>query len=140
MYAVIRAGGKQYKVSEGDVLEIERVKGSSEVVEFVPLLVVDDDGKMRSTKSELSEARVLARVVGEVKGPKVDVTRYRSKTGYRRHTGHRQKYNSVQILDIKLSGQEQTSASGGIDQAAGFQPPPEAEAAQGPTEEQSDGT
>ena len=140
MYAVIRAGGKQYKVSEGDVLEIERVKGSSDVVEFVPLLVVDDDGKMRSAKSELSEARVLARVVGEVKGPKVDVTRYRSKTGYRRHTGHRQKYNSIQILDIKLSAEEQTSASEATDQASASQTAPAAEAAQGATKEQSHGT
>ncbi len=141
MYAVIRAGGKQYKVSEGDVLEIERVRASSDVVEFVPLLVVDDDGKARSAKSELSEARVLARVVGEVKGPKVDVTRYRSKTGYRRHTGHRQRYNSIQILDIKL-GAEQAGA-GNSKQAAASEPATGARSPageQGDAKEQSNGT
>jgi large subunit ribosomal protein L21 len=104
VYAIIRAGGKQYKVAEGDVIEIERTKEDSETVEFVPLLVVDDKGTTRSDKSDLAEARVTATVVGETKGPKVNVAKYRNKTGYRRNAGHRQKYTSVQISGIKLSG------------------------------------
>jgi large subunit ribosomal protein L21 len=104
MYAVIRAGGKQHKVAKGDVIEIERVKGASEEVQFTPLLIVDDKGKLRSDRSELSRARVTGRVVGETKGAKVDVMKFRNKTGYRRHTGHRQRYTSVEIADIKLSG------------------------------------
>lgn len=104
MYAIIRAGGKQYKVAEGDVIEIERTKQEGETVEFVPLLVVDDDGNTRSDKTELSGARVRATIVGETKGPKVDVTRFRNKTGYRRNGGHRQKYTSVQIAGIELPG------------------------------------
>lgn len=104
MYAVIRAGGKQHKVKAGDVLEIERVKDDGDVVEFVPLLVVDDQGNTVSAKAELADARVVARVMGETKGPKVEVLKFRSKTGYRRHTGHRQMYSSIQISDIKLSG------------------------------------
>ena len=103
MYAIIRAGGKQYKVAEGDVIEIERTKESSETVEFVPLLVVDDKGKTRSDKSDLADARVTATIVGETKGPKVNVAKYRNKTGYRRNAGHRQKYTSVQISGIKLT-------------------------------------
>ena len=55
MYAMIRAGGKQYRVAEGDVIEIERTKESSDMVEFVPLLVVDDKGKTRSDKSDLAD-------------------------------------------------------------------------------------
>ena len=109
MYAVIRAGGKQHKVAKGDVIEIERVKDSSETVEFAPLLVVDDDGTMRSGKSALKGATVTAVILGETKGPKVDVLKYRNKTGYRRHTGHRQRYTSVEISDIKLP----TRKSGG---------------------------
>lgn len=104
MYAVIRAGGKQHKVAKGDVIEVEHVKGSSETLEFTPLLVVDDKGKTRSAKSDLTKARVLAKVVGETKGEKIEVHKYRSKTGYRRHTGHRQRYTTIQISDIKLSG------------------------------------
>jgi len=104
MYAVIRAGGKQHKVAKGDVIEVERIKGSSDTLEFTPLLVVDDKGKARSAKSDLNKARVLAKVVGEAKGAKVEVLKYRNKTGYRRHTGHRQRYTTIQISDIKLSG------------------------------------
>jgi large subunit ribosomal protein L21 len=110
VYAIIRAGGKQYKVAEGDVIEIERTKEDSETVEFVPLLVVDDKGKTRSDKSDLAEARVTATVVGETKGPKVNVAKYRNKTGYRRNAGHRQKYTSVQISGIKLPGGRSTGS------------------------------
>jgi large subunit ribosomal protein L21 len=103
MYAVIRAGGKQHKVAKGDVIEIEYVKDSN-TVEFIPLLIVDDKGKLRSGKSELAKARVTAKVLGESKGKKIEVMKYRNKTGYRRHTGHRQRYSSVEISDIKLTG------------------------------------
>jgi large subunit ribosomal protein L21 len=104
LYAIIRAGGKQHKVAPGDVIEVERVKDSSDSLEFVPLLVVDDKGKARSGKSDLASARVTASIVGESKGPKIEVVKYRNKTGYRRNTGHRQKYTTIKIDDIKLSG------------------------------------
>jgi large subunit ribosomal protein L21 len=103
VYAIIRAGGKQHKVAKGDVIEVERVKEPGDSLEFVPLLVVDDKGKTRSVRSELVDARVTASVVGAAKGPKVDVHKYRNKTGYRRHTGHRQQYTTIQIEDIKLT-------------------------------------
>ncbi len=102
MYAVIRAGGKQYKVAKGDVIEVERVKNSDDI-EFTPLLVVDDNGKTRAGKSDLASVRVVGRVLGDAKGRKIDVTKYRNKTGYRRHQGHRQKYTTIQISDIKLT-------------------------------------
>ena len=104
LYAVIRAGGKQHKVAKGDVIEIELVKGSGDTVQFTPLLIVDDKGKARSAKSDLSKALVTGKILGETKGQKVEVMKYRNKTGYRRHAGHRQKYSTVQISDIKLSG------------------------------------
>ena len=110
MYAVIRAGGKQYKVAKGDVIEIERVAADRKTVEFVPLLIVDDKGKARSGKSDLADARVVGKVIGEAKGDKVDIFTYRSKTRTRRHMGHRQKYTSVQIDDIKLTAGRKTSA------------------------------
>lgn len=103
MYAVIRAGGKQHKVAKGDVIEVERIREDAANVEFVPLLIVDDKGKTRFAKSDLNQARVMATVLGETKGPKVEVFKYRNKTGYRRHQGHRQRYTTIQISDIKLT-------------------------------------
>ncbi|MGH2729157.1 MAG: large ribosomal subunit protein bL21, partial [Actinomycetota bacterium] len=67
------------------------------------LLVVDDKGKTRSSKSDLAKARVTGKVLGEGKGPKLDVVKFRNKTGYRRNTGHRQRYTAIQIADIKLA-------------------------------------
>jgi large subunit ribosomal protein L21 len=103
LYAIIRAGGKQHKVAKGDVIEVELHRGQDKI-EWTPLLVVDDKGKARTTKKDLSAARVTGKVVGESAGPKVSVNKYRNKSGYRRNTGHRQKYSTVQIDDIKLSG------------------------------------
>ena len=110
MYAVIRAGGRQHKVAKGDVIEIERVKDGSEV-QFTPLLIVDDKGNVRSGKSELSKARVTGKVLGESQGPKIEVMKFRNKTGYRRHTGHRQRYSTVEISDIKLTAGRSKSKS-----------------------------
>ncbi len=104
MYAVIRAGGKQYKVAEGDVIEIEKVSDADSSLEFTPLLVVDDDGTTHAAKDALSSAKVTAQVVAEVKGPKIDMFRYRNKTRYRRRSGHRQRYSSVEISGIKMGG------------------------------------
>ena len=103
MYAVIRAGGKQFKVAEGDVIEIELVPDGSKL-EFTPLLVVDDDGKAHAAKTALAKAKVTGKLVGETKGPKVHIFRYRNKTRYRRRTGHRQKYSSIEISGIKMGG------------------------------------
>ena len=104
MYAVIRAGGKQYKVAEGDVIEIEKVGEADSSLEFTPLLLVDDDGTTHAGKDDLAKTKVTAQVVGETKGPKVHIFRYRNKTRYRRRAGHRQKYSSVEISGIKTSG------------------------------------
>jgi large subunit ribosomal protein L21 len=110
MYAIIRAGGKQHKVAKGDVIEVERIKDDSKTLEFVPILVVDDKGKTRSAKSDLAKALVTATVLGEIKGPKIEVYKYKNKSRYSRHTGHRQKYTSVQISDIKLSASKSKSS------------------------------
>ncbi len=102
MYAIIRAGGKQHKVAEGDVIEIERLKDEPDEISFVPLLIVGEDGATTSDAAALKKALVTAKVLGEGKGAKVDVYKYRSKTGYRRHSGHRQRHTSIQISGIKL--------------------------------------
>ena len=99
MYAIIRAGGKQAKVSEGDVIDVERVKEDGEV-KFVPLLIVEKNGTVISDRKELAKASVTAEVLGESAGPKIDIFKYKAKTGYRRRAGHRQKYTQLRIKKI----------------------------------------
>src|SRR5919198_1179322 len=102
MYAVIKAGGKQQKVKAGDVIEVELMHGGQgESVTFTPLLVVDDEGKTHYGK-EAAKAVVKAKMVGEEKGDKVKVFKYRPKTGYKKTQGHRQLYTLVEIADVSL--------------------------------------
>jgi large subunit ribosomal protein L21 len=103
MYAVIKAGGKQHRVKPGDVIEVELMHAKDDAVQFQPLLVVDDDNKTHVGK-EIAKAVVTGKLVGEQKGEKIKVFKYRNKTGYARHTGHRQMYTLVEIGEIKLPG------------------------------------
>ena len=109
MYAIIRAGGKQAKVQEGDILDIERVKGNEELT-FTPLLVVKDDGTVISDRSKLEKAKVIASVVGEHRGEKIEVFKYKPKTGYRRSQGHRQHYTTIEITKIQATATRKKKA------------------------------
>jgi large subunit ribosomal protein L21 len=103
VYAVIRVGGKQERVQPGDVIEVEFMKvdpGSQ--VEFDPLLVVDDDGKAHAGKA-LSQAKVTATLLGDKKGEKVRVFKYKNKTGYRKQMGHRQLLTLLEIQEVGVS-------------------------------------
>ncbi len=110
MYAIIRAGGKQAKVQSGDVIEIERVKGDADEMSFSPLLIVDDKGNAVSDRDLLSKSSVTAKVLGESQGPKIDIFKYKNKTGYRRRQGHRQKYTQIEITGITLPGAKAKSS------------------------------
>jgi large subunit ribosomal protein L21 len=100
MYAVIRTGGKQERVSEGSRVDVERlgVDVGAEVT-FTPLLVVDGDTVV-STPDALSGASVTATVVGETKGPKIRGFTYKNKTRSRRRWGHRQGYATIEVPGI----------------------------------------
>jgi large subunit ribosomal protein L21 len=111
MYAIIRAGGKQAKVQSGDVLEVERIRTEDDKLTFTPLLVVDDEGNAVSDRTALAKASVTAKVLGETAGPKVDIFKYKNKTGYRRRQGHRQKYTRIEITGIKLPAAAKKSAA-----------------------------
>jgi len=99
MYAVIKTGGKQYRVAEGQTLDVERLGDDGDVT-FSPVLVVDGENVL-STPGQLSEASVTARVVGDAKGPKIRGFTYKNKTNNRRRWGHRQKYTTIEITAIK---------------------------------------
>ena len=111
MYAIIRTGGKQTKVQSGDVIDIERVKTDDDKLTFEPLLVVDDDGNAVSDRTALAKASVTAKVLGESDGPKIDIFKYKNKSGYRRRQGHRQKYTRIEITGIKLPAAAKKKAS-----------------------------
>jgi len=97
MYAVISTGGKQYKVSQGDRLDVERLDG--EEVSLRPVMLVDG-ASVLATPGELAGASVTARVVGEAKGPKIVGFKYKNKTRSRKRWGHRQKYSTIEITGI----------------------------------------
>jgi large subunit ribosomal protein L21 len=113
MYAVIRTGGKQYKVTPGDVIEVEhlRLKGDETTTELTPVLVVTDDGKAISGAKNLADYRVGVKVLGDTKGGKVTVLKYRSKSGYASKTGHRQLYSLIEITSIGDGGKQAASDS-----------------------------
>jgi large subunit ribosomal protein L21 len=102
MYAVIKSGGKQYRVEEGEQLAIELLSDAGEV-ELSPVLVVDGD-RVLATPQELEAARVSARVVDEARGPKVTGFTYKPKTNNRKRWGHRQRYSLIEITGISAGG------------------------------------
>ena len=104
MYAVIKAGGKQYRVSPGDVIEIEKIEANAgEMVEFSEVLMVWDSTKDYKIGVPLIEgARVRGEVLRQVKGKKIIVFKFRRRKGYRRKRGHRQKYTAVKIKEIQV--------------------------------------
>src|SRR3954463_1696019 len=97
MYAVIKTGGKQYKVEQGQRLEVEGLTG--EEGSFNPRLLVDGDTVVAGA-SDLQRASVTGRIVGEAKGPKITGFTYKNKTNQRRRWGHRQKYSTIEITGI----------------------------------------
>jgi large subunit ribosomal protein L21 len=112
VYAVIRTGGKQYKVKVGDVIDVERIGGEDGAnVELVPLLVVDDEGKVSSRPSELVGAKVTASVVAQHRGEKLRVFTYKNKTGQRRHQGHRQSLTRIRVEGIDPPGTAKAAAA-----------------------------
>jgi|SRR4051794_26991677 large subunit ribosomal protein L21 len=97
MYAVIQTGGKQYRVAEGDRIDVERLAGDE--VSLRPVMLVDGDTVI-ATPSALGSAAVTARVVGEAKGPKIRGFTYKNKSNQRKRWGHRQHYTTIEITGI----------------------------------------
>ncbi len=99
MYAIIATGGKQYKVSEGDIITIEKLGvEAGEKVTFDQVIAVSDNGL--KVGGDVSGATVEASVVKEFRGKKIIVYKYKRKTGYHKKNGHRQSYTQVKIEKI----------------------------------------
>lgn len=101
MYAIIETGGKQYRVSEGDVLKIEKINEAG-MVTFDKVLLVSDGDKISVGKPYLPSASVTADVVGNGKGEKVLVFKMKPRKNHRKIRGHRQLYTAVKIKGIQV--------------------------------------
>jgi large subunit ribosomal protein L21 len=107
MYAVIRAGGKQYRVAPGDVIRIERSAPGQDTLEFTDVLAVS--GEQGGVSRPESGARVVGRVVEEGRADKVLVFHYKRKKQYKKLRGHRQPFTAVRITEIAFDGQKFTA-------------------------------
>ena len=100
MYAIVRAGGRQEKVAEGDVLNVDKLGAEVGATLTLPAVLVVDGENVISAAAELAKFTISAEVLGAVKGPKINIMHYRNKTGYKRRQGHRQPYTQVKITGI----------------------------------------
>jgi large subunit ribosomal protein L21 len=103
VYAVVRTGSKQYRVRVGDVIEVEKLPVEpGQAVTLEEVLLVERHGTVTVGQPVVPGARVVARVLDQVKGPKLIVFKMKPKTRYRRKTGHRQRYTRLQVEAIEV--------------------------------------
>lgn len=103
MYAIIKTGGKQYRVSKGDIIKVEKLgKSPGERIEINEVLAVKKDDEFKTGKPFVEGAKVVLRVIEEGKDPKVIVFKYKPKKNYRRKQGHRQPYTKVRVEEIDV--------------------------------------
>lgn len=101
VYAVVRSGGRQEKVEVGTIVTMDRVKAdASGNIELPAVLHVDGD-KVTTDASALSKITVTAKVLGDLRGPKIVIQKFKNKTGYKKRQGHRQELTRVQVTGIK---------------------------------------
>jgi large subunit ribosomal protein L21 len=104
VYAIVRCGGRQEKASVDDVLTVDRLTGEVGSTLTLPALLVVDGDNVVSDPEELGGYQIAAEIVGDASGPKINMIRYKNKTGYRRRLGHRQRYTQVKITSISKGG------------------------------------
>ena len=98
VYAIVRNGRGQTKVAVGDVIEIDQKAAAGESVSLPAVMLVDGDNV--TSGADAAKVSVTAEVVGDTKGPKIIIQKYKNKTGYKKRQGHRQKYTQVKITGI----------------------------------------
>ncbi|CAN5392157.1 50S ribosomal protein L21 [soil metagenome] len=101
VYAVVRAGGRQEKIEVGSIVVLDRIKADKDGnVELVPVLHVDGD-TITHDQAALAKIKVTAEVVGDLRGPKIVIQKFKNKTGYKKRQGHRQELTRIKITSIK---------------------------------------
>lgn len=100
MYAIIATGGKQYRVSEGDVIYVEKLDAQVDSTVSFDVLLVGNDGDVKVGTPVVDGVKVEGKVVGQIRGEKIVVFKYKSKKNYRRKQGHRQPYTKIEITKI----------------------------------------
>ncbi|HET8928909.1 MAG TPA: 50S ribosomal protein L21 [Microbacterium sp.] len=101
VYAVVRAGGRQEKVEVGTIIQLDRVKASQgESIQLPAVLLVDGDA-VTTDADKLAKVTVTAEVLGDLRGPKIVIQKFKNKTGYKKRQGHRQELTRVKVTGIK---------------------------------------
>ena len=100
MYAIVKTGGKQYKVAEGDVISVEKLDAAPGAEIALSAILLVDGTAVTHEADKLAAATVTAEVVAQTKGPKIRIHKYKNKTGYHKRQGHRQKLTELRVTAI----------------------------------------
>jgi len=103
MYAIVKTGGKQYKVAVGDVVEVEKLDGEPGTEVTLPALLVVDGTDLTTDADALAKVSVTGKVVEQTKGPKIRIHKFKNKTGYHKRQGHRQRLTRLEVTGITTS-------------------------------------
>ena len=101
MYAIVKTGGKQYKVAVGDVVEVEKIDGEPGAEISLPALLVVDGDDLTTDVDQLARVSVTGKVVEQSKGPKIRMHKFKNKTGYHKRQGHRQRLTRLEVTGIE---------------------------------------
>jgi large subunit ribosomal protein L21 len=118
MYAIVKTGGKQYRVEQGSSLLVERLPADEGArVSLEPLLYVDDSRMLDG--EDVAKVKVEAKVLGHERGPKLRIVKFKPKRGYKRRTGHRQDLTRLEVSSIKAPGARGGGSSSGRSASSG---------------------
>lgn len=101
VYAIVKAGGRQEKVAVGDIVVVDRIAAEAGSTVELPALLLVDGTAVTSDAAALAKVKVTAEIVQAEKGPKIDILRYKNKTGYRRRLGYRSQLTRLKVTGIK---------------------------------------
>ena len=101
VFAVVRAGGRQEKVSVGTIVTLDRIRADANGKIQLPALLLVDGDKVTTDASALAAVKVTAEVLNDLRGPKIIIQKYKNKTGYKKRQGHRSELTRVKVLEIK---------------------------------------
>jgi large subunit ribosomal protein L21 len=100
VYAIVKTGGKQYKVAEGDVIVVEKLDAAPGAEVALPAVLLVDGESVTHDAAKLAKVNVTGQVLAQTKGPKISIHKYKNKTGYHKRMGHRQRLTEVKVTGI----------------------------------------